>query len=187
MSDTSPIHIRRAGPDDVPLITELLAEGSDRMAELGLGRPWPVPFPRERITAPIEAGVAFMIERPSESPFGTFLLTWETDSYWTGQAAHESGYLHRLTVRRRMAGQRVTEQVVAWVVQQVRAANRGFVRLDCLAGAHRLRRYYESFGFRYVANATVREFDLALYEMDLRSPDPGSATRAASTETSPGV
>ncbi len=168
----------------MPLITDLLAEGSDRMAELGLGRPWPVPFPRERILAPIEAGVAFRVDLPPESPIGAFLLTWEADPYWTGTVAHEAGYLHRLTLRRRMAGQRVAEQVVAWAIEQVKAAHRGYLRLDCLAGAHRLRRYYESFGFRYVTNATVRGFDLALYELDLRSLETDTSTLTSSAEPS---
>ncbi len=173
--------IRKARMEDVPLITDLLAEGSDRMVELGAGRPWPVPFPVKGITGPIEAELAFMVVRPPEPPIGTFLLTWDADSYWTGQVVHEAGYLHRLTIRRQAAGQGVTAHVVAWVIQQVTSAHRRYVRLDCLAGAHRLRRYYESFGFRYVANATVREFELALYEMDLGSPESGESQPGSTT------
>ena len=160
------VHIRTAELEDVSDVVRILSDGAKRMRSLGESTPWPDPFPRDRIEPYLAAKCVFLATLEDLGPIGTFMVTWDDDPYWE-LPLEAAGYLHRMVVLRRHSGQRISAQIFRWVFGHVRARGRHYVRLDCLEDAEPLRRYYESFGFRYVRSVVVRGFSLALYECHL--------------------
>jgi protein-tyrosine phosphatase len=77
-------------------------------------------------------------------PVATIRLLWEDPDIW-GPRALDAGYVHSLAVRRANAG--VGRYLIAWAAEQVRAAGRSYLRLDCWDGNTQLRSYYTSLGF----------------------------------------
>ncbi len=161
------VYIREAGVRDLDAILRILSDGAQRMSRLGVGAPWPDPFPHERVMPLIDAGAVFIVTLDGNDEVGTFILAWDADPYWDGYPQHPAGYLHRLAILQRVAGRRVTAPVLGWVFARTLSEGRTHVRLDCLEGARQLRAYYESFGFRHVGDVRVRGFALALYEREL--------------------
>ena len=162
----SALRIQPATRDDISEIVRILADGAERMESLGEVSAWPVPFPSSRIEPYIDANCVFLAVLEGVGPVGTFMLTWNDDPYWDSPKV-PAGYLHRMAVLRQYSGRGVSAHVIHWVFDTVMARGRRCVRLDCLRSADRLRRHYESFGFRYVRNAEFRGTLLALYERQL--------------------
>jgi ribosomal protein S18 acetylase RimI-like enzyme len=92
------------------------------------------------------------------------LLEWQDPWCWPGKT--DSGFIHRLAVRRQYAGQGHAEALLQWAAAACRTSGKAYLRLDCVANRDRLCAFYERCGFRRVGRA-VREphYDQALYEL----------------------
>jgi ribosomal protein S18 acetylase RimI-like enzyme len=66
---------------------------------------------------------------------------------WPDVIDDDALYLYTLAVRRTFSGRGVGRELLAWAEQQVTAAGRRYLRLDCVPGNAFLRRYYEDGGF----------------------------------------
>jgi protein-tyrosine phosphatase len=170
---TPGVRFRAAESSDLPLVVDLLAESTRWLNERGEPSGWPIPFPEERLRPAIEAGELFVVEGPESDPLGVVTLQWDDPAFW-GPRPPDAGYIHRFVVRRSAAGRGIGDLVLRWVDGEVRARDRPFVRLDCLAASAFLRRYYEQHGFRRVGAATVGGLDCSLFEKQLaRERPPG--------------
>ncbi len=82
---------------------------------------------------------------------GAFVLGWKDEPVWGppiwGGRPDEAGYVHKLAVARRAAGQGVGLKMQRWAEERVREAGRLYLRLDCDADNVRLNRYYRDAGF----------------------------------------
>ena len=170
--DSPPIErlrIRPAGPPDVPAIVAVLTEAAEYQRSFKGGGAWPVPFPPE----PVEVGVSrgeFHVAERSGSVIGTFSLSWEDPQFW-GPRPPDSGYLHKLAVRRSESHRGVGRELIEWAARGVRQRGRSRLRLDCLQGDARLVAYYERAGFRKVRVIRLefggKELDFQLMERAL--------------------
>jgi len=158
--------IRPANPADVSAVLATLTEAGRWEESQGFPNPWPVPFPLERIRPSLERGELFVAEGGTRSPIGTVTLQWEDVPFW-GVRPPDSGYVHRLAVRRTYAGRGYGGAILAWAAETSRARGRTYLRLDCLRSATRLHRFYESFGFHRVGDVTVGGLDCTLFERTL--------------------
>jgi GNAT superfamily N-acetyltransferase len=96
---------------------------------------------------------------------GTMRLTTSDPAFWPEAAPGEALYLHRLAVRREASGGRVSADLLRWAATRAAALGARYLRLDCEISRHRLRGVYESLGFQYHSERTVRDVLVARYQL----------------------
>jgi len=138
------LDIRPAGPDDVGVVVDILAESSAWLRTKGITQ-WPEHFPRDLVMLTAERGELYVAVSGDEIT-ATATLQWSDPAFWGER--EDAGFLHRLAVRRRDAG--IGRAMIEWAQQQVVAHRRAYLCLDCLSSNARLRRYYEDLGFHRV-------------------------------------
>jgi ribosomal protein S18 acetylase RimI-like enzyme len=155
------LEVRGAGRGDVDEIVEVLSEAARWLMRRGI-RQWPDPFPRDRVEALVARGDFYVAKQGGET-VGTLALMWSDPVFWGEQPA-DAGYVHALAVRRAWAGRGLGARLLEWAGEQVAAAGRRYLRLDCRAENVELRRYYERHGFEPRGEVEVDDFTSALYE-----------------------
>jgi ribosomal protein S18 acetylase RimI-like enzyme len=155
------LEVRRAGPEDVDEIVDILSEAARWLSARGITQ-WPDPFPRDRVEALTQHG-NFHLARLDSRTVATLALLWSDPTFW-GEQPDDAGYVHALAVRRAHAGGGLGGRLLEWAEEQVSAAGREYLRLDCRAENGGLRRYYERHGFEPRGEVAVDEFTSALYE-----------------------
>ncbi len=98
------------------------------------------------------------------------ILQWSDPFFWP-QAKDDSGYIHKLVVRRRFAGTNVSRQMVEWAKQEARRRGKEYLRLDCAGDRPKLCSFHESLGFQQVDRRMVGIFDEAFFEMHLMTSE----------------
>jgi hypothetical protein len=166
ITPTTVLEFKVARPDDLPLVMEILAEAAAWLKEKGIDQ-WPSP-PNEHW----QRRMAEAIQREElhtvgivKNRFGIVRFTW-ADPYWPDDDL--AGYIHSMAVRSNMHGQHLGGLILFWAMMKTKQEGRQFLRLDCLAGNGRLRRYYEGRGFSYRGEVNDRDYTAALYEKEIR-------------------
>ena len=106
-------------------------------------------------------------------PAGTVKFQLEDPEFWPDRPGDNAAYIHRLAVRRKFAGGRVSTALMTWAVDQARSLGRDVLRLDCDADRTSLRAVYERFGFSYHSDRQVGPYFVARYEYRLAKPGSG--------------
>lgn len=119
-----------------------------------------------RIAADVDAGLFFVAECDGDVA-GTVRFQLEDMLFWPDVSQDQSAFIHRLAVRRRFAGGRVSSALLQWAALRARSLGRGFLRLDCEASRPRLRAVYEQFGFRHHSDRQVGPYFVSRYEYDV--------------------
>jgi GNAT superfamily N-acetyltransferase len=99
-------------------------------------------------------------------PVASLILQWSDPVFWPDSHG-DSGFIHKLSVKRDCAGLGVPNKFVAWAKEEVRKRNRRFLRLDCAADRAKLCKVYEDMGFIKVDRRVVGMFDCAFYEIEV--------------------
>ncbi|HEX4146676.1 MAG TPA: GNAT family N-acetyltransferase [Pirellulales bacterium] len=97
-------------------------------------------------------------------PVGTYVLLFEDPLYWPDVGTGKSHYVHKLAIRRSVAGTGVGRGLLTHAIATARAAGRPFLRLDC-APRPKLCAFYESAGFSYHSRRDVGSFLVCRYEI----------------------
>ena len=95
------------------------------------------------------------------------ILQWNDPFFWP-QAKDDSGFIHKLSVRRRFAGTDVSSQMIEWAKEEARKRGKVYLRLDCAGDRPKLCSFYEGFGFHQTDRRMIGPFDIALYELRLK-------------------
>ena len=165
---TENVIVRLAGNEDLPEIRDLLAEGGRFIVAQGGKNAWPDPFPAERVTPLLDAQCVYVARSDRHGTVGTITIVDEDQPFW-GDRPRPSAHLHRLAVRRSLAGQGIGRQMVEWAIHTVARQGIPRLRLECLFDAARLRAFYESLGFLLVGAVDDQGYHLALYEREVQS------------------
>ena len=155
--------IRRARPDDIDVVLDVLAEAAAWLQTRGIEQ-WPDRFERDWVMPAIARGETWLAERDGEV-VGSLVVQWEDRLLWAGYPT-DAGYLHRLAVRRH--GHGLGARLLRWAEWHAAAAGKTFLRLDCVASNNMLRAYYERAGYERVADVTVGPYTEARYEKRVR-------------------
>ena len=147
-------------------MADLLDEATAWVGERGYEQ-WPLPYPREDLSAAIERGEVYLAELDGE-PVATVTLLWDDPQYW-GDRPPDAAYVHKLAVSRACAGQRIGSAIVEWADATAARAGRDFLRLDCLRDNPGIRAYYERLGFEYRGDLVVNDRGMSIYERPVRS------------------
>ncbi len=94
------------------------------------------------------------------------ILQWSDPFFWP-QAKDDSGFIHKLSVRRQFSGSNVSTKMVEWARQESLRRGKKYLRLDCAADREKLCSFYERLGFRRVDHRMVGLYDEAFYEIKL--------------------
>ncbi len=155
------MNVRPARRADAELVAELLDEATRWVGERGFEQ-WPLPFPRDQLVASIDRGEVHVVEEDCE-PVATVTLYFDDARYW-GDRPPDAVYVHKLAVRRDRAGLGLGAAIINWAAATALAAQRQFVRLDCLADNPGIRRYYEELGFDHRGDLELGGRNMSLYE-----------------------
>lgn len=103
----------------------------------------------------------------NEEPAAAMILQWTDRDVWPEIGANQSGFIHKLSVRRKYAGQGLPRQLIAHAEQQCLIEGVNWLRLDCDANRPELIRFYQENGFILVGRKTVSVYEVALFELNL--------------------
>jgi ribosomal protein S18 acetylase RimI-like enzyme len=142
----SALTVRKAISSDAARASEILQEAATWLLSKGIQQWQPEWFNVTWAANQITKGTLYLGIVESV-PVATIRLLWEDADIW-GQQALDAGYMHSLAVRRANAG--IGRHLIAWAAEQVRAAGRSYLRLDCWNGNTALHSYYRSLGFNQV-------------------------------------
>lgn len=120
-----------------------------------------------RITEDVRSGRFFLAESAGEAA-GTVRFQLEDKLFWPDVPQDDSAFIHRLAVRRRLAGGEVSSALLLWAIARTHALGRRYLRLDCEASRIRLRAVYERIGFRFHSNRQVGPYFVGRYEYHVR-------------------
>ena len=157
------MRVERASPEELDEVVAVLSEAAAWLRVRGIEQ-WPDPFPAAWVEPSIKRGETYLA-REGDAVAATITLRWEDPAFW-GEQPPVAGYVHGIAVRREFAG--AGPQLLEWADEQVGAAGRELLRLDCRSDNARLRRYYEQQRFVHRGDATVADFETSLYERGCR-------------------
>ena len=135
------IEVRAATAADAPTVAAILAEVDAWVAQLGtlmweLGE-----VDESRIATEVASGLFFLAWCDGE-PAGTVKFQLDDPLFWPDRPDDNAAYIHRLAVRRKFAGGRISGALMTWAADQARALDRDVLRLDCDADRPSLRAVY---------------------------------------------
>jgi GNAT superfamily N-acetyltransferase len=157
--------IRRATPADLPAAADILAEAARWLVSINQPLWTAEHIAPEKLLPYIHAGELHLALLDSH-PVGTMLLQWQDPTYWPHVPPGESAFVHRLAVRRSVAGQGISRALLAHAEAAARAANKRYLRLDC-APRPKLCQVYESAGFTPKGERDMGAYRTVLYEKSL--------------------
>ena len=146
-------------------VSSLLREAADWLATRGEALWGPDAVSPEAVRPAIARG-EFYLAKINAVTVGAMILQWEDRKFWPDVAQNEAAYIHKLAVRRSIAGQGVSGRMIAWAKGRAVAAGRRFLRLDC-ALRPRLQAFYEGQGFVAHSERDMGPFSVMRYEMTL--------------------
>ena len=101
-----------------------------------------------------------------DEPAAAMILQWRDERFWP-QALDDSGYIHKLAMRRKFAGQGIAIHMLDWARQESLRKGTNYLRLDCAGDRPKLCAFYETYGFIQVDRRMVGPYDMAFYELKL--------------------
>jgi GNAT superfamily N-acetyltransferase len=109
----------------------------------------------------------FCIGKVKNENVATMILQWHDTLFWPQIKENESGFIHKLCVRRMYSGKGLAQEMIAYAIQECQRKQIGYLRLDTGWDRPKLCQLYESLGFVKVAKKTIGTLDYALYEMKI--------------------
>ena len=164
------IDIRPADMADTKVVSAILTEAAHWLESRGMGLWRDDELTPSQIVRDVADGSFFLAERSGEA-VGTIKFQLSDVEFWPDVPPTDSAFVHRLAIRRTVAGKEVSAALLTWAVQRTHALGRQFLRLDCDASRPRLRAVYERFGFRHHSDRQVGPYFVARYELDVRRSD----------------
>ncbi|WP_228038264.1 GNAT family N-acetyltransferase [Nodosilinea sp. LEGE 06152] len=157
------ISVRQATLNDLLVVSDILDEAAAWLKQQNMALWEKEEVSPEAIRQDVEAGLFYMAF-VEDGPAGVVKFQLEDPMFWSDISQDDSAFIHRLAVRRCFAGGNVSIGLMKWAVKQSRDLGKRFLRLDCAADRLRLRRVYESFGFRHHSDRQVGPYFVARYE-----------------------
>ncbi|MBQ6787600.1 MAG: GNAT family N-acetyltransferase [Lachnospiraceae bacterium] len=110
----------------------------------------------------------FYIAYITEQPVGCMAITDEDKMYWKKDKVGEALYLHKLAVKQNFRGIGVSSELINYAKQITISSGVKLLKLDCNAERLKLRKIYQSNGFKLVDIIYMdNNYKMALYVMDV--------------------
>lgn len=114
----------------------------------------------------------FVVMWAGHERIATLLLSFEDKLFWPDIDSGTSGFIYKLTIRRKFANQGYARYLIEYAAQLCRLKNIACLRLDCDPHRKGLCQFYENTGFvlkeiKRITTPRLGQIDIALYEMHL--------------------
>ena len=161
------VEIVQAESEDYETVLSILQEAAKWLEDKGVPL-WKHNELKEEFIRPhVEAGMYYLAKIGNETA-ACFRYQLEDLEYWDDVPHADSAFVHRVAVRRKFAGQNVAEAMIAFAKQKAKADKKRYLRLDC-ANRGKLRKLYESFGFKFHSEKIKKPYMVIRYEFDLEN------------------
>lgn len=160
---TTDIHL--ALPMEVGLVSDVLLEAAHWLQAIGQPLWKEGELLPDRLLADVKAGLFYLACVDGEAA-GVFKMQDEDALFWPDVPVGESIFIHRVAVRRKFAGGRLTTAMVDYAKQTTAALGKRFLRLDCTARP-KLCRVYESHGFLKHSERQVGPYFVIRYQFEI--------------------
>jgi Acetyltransferases len=157
------LRIRPASPEDARDVLAIWMSAAEWLRDRGIDQWNPSQFSLEAAAAAIRNSEVYLAELGHEAA-GTYLLAWSDVLIWKELDNAESGYIHRLAVRRDLKGMGLGLRLLRHAERQIAGRGKRFIRLDCMADNERLNRYYRDAGYTRVGRSDGDGWSANLYE-----------------------
>jgi GNAT superfamily N-acetyltransferase len=124
---------------------------------------------REKLSCPENE---FIVLWEGDSSIAAMILNFHDPIMWPDIDRGTSGFIHKLSIRRRYAGKGYSEKLIKHVKNICKSMGIDYLRLDCELSRGSLCRLYENMGFRRagvkkICTVSYGVIECALYEMKL--------------------
>lgn len=116
----------------------------------------------------------FLVMWDDNDSVAALILSFEDKFFWPDIPPNKSGFIHKLSVKRKYAGTGYAKMIIEYAKKI--CLNKGIIhlRLDCDSHRNGLIRFYNSCGFTLVDMKIINtkkwgKIDLAMYEMELNN------------------
>ena len=157
------LFVRQASALDSAVVVEILQEAALWLEQRGQTLWRNDELQPDRIAAEVGQGLYYLAAAP-DTVVGIIRFQLQDPDFWPEMPAGESAYVHRLAVRRSVAGGQVSLALLQWAVDHTRALGLRYLRLDTEASRLRLRAIYEKFGFRHHSDRQCGPYYVARYQ-----------------------
>jgi ribosomal protein S18 acetylase RimI-like enzyme len=107
------------------------------------------------------------IGRENDIPAAAMILRWHDPYFWPQIGPNQSGFIHKLSVRRAFAGRGLAAEMIAFAEAECQRRNIDWLRLDCAADRPKLSRLYEESGFIQADQRMMGRYNVAFFEKKL--------------------
>ena len=107
---------------------------------------------------------AFHVGWEDDKSVAAMILQWHDPLFWKEIKPFESGFIHKLSVRRAYAGKGYVAELIRHAELECLKKGINYLRLDCAGDRPKLCEVYEKLGFVQVDRNMRMGFDLAFYE-----------------------
>lgn len=174
--------IRRATEADLSTVVELWEHAASWLSERSIDQ-WQYAPREDRIKANISAGECWIVD-VDQTPVATITVDEHADPDFWGQdeAAEPALYVHRMVVRRDIAGHELGSAMLDWASQRAAAEGKHWLRLDAWRSNGGLQSYYLDRGFTHLRTVEAEGrhsgalFQRAAGEVRGVGPELGTAT-----------
>ncbi|HEY7982882.1 MAG TPA: GNAT family N-acetyltransferase [Ktedonobacterales bacterium] len=161
-----PLRVAPADASHLAIVVALDEESAAWLRARGID-PGEPPRPLADIYRERLASGEIYISWLGDVPVGMLTLQRTDPRVWP-EAPADALYVHGLMASRRHMGQGIGVRLLEWAAEQVVAAGRAYLRLDCLANNPALRAYYERAGFSYRGTIRWKAYEGARYERPVK-------------------
>lgn len=160
------LQIIKATTVDINTISAILLEAASFVKTVGEPLWQCEELSTKAITAEVEAGLFYLAHVDGE-PVGTFRFELEDPEFWPDVLPGSSAFLHRIAIKRKVAGKGVPDQMLDWAKGETKSIGREYLRLDCVTRP-KLCALYERNGFAKRDERQVGMYYVARYEFGVR-------------------
>jgi ribosomal protein S18 acetylase RimI-like enzyme len=107
----------------------------------------------------------FCVSRINDEAAASMILQWYDPYFWPHLKENESGFVHKLCVRRKFAGMNLSKKMIDYAMNECRKKGISYLRLDTDAENPKLCGIYEGLGFIQVDKKKLGSRNYALYEL----------------------
>lgn len=121
---------------------------------------------REKLIKSLDSDAFIVLKNGNENVAG-MILQWSDPIFWPSAKPYESGYIHKLCVRRKYSGMNLSKQMINYATEKCKRNNVKYLRLDTGSDKVKLRNIYEGNGFVLIDYLETNGRKYCLYELQI--------------------
>ena len=158
-----PITVLCATPEQAVSAAAILTEAAEWLVDRGIPLWPPHEISVERLGPLAECGELYLAFTEGQA-VGTMILQEEDSLFWPDEPMGESLFLHKLAIRRAVAGTGVAQALIEGAADEAARRGKRYLRLDCDANRPPLRRFYEAANFTLHNVRSMGRWQAACYQ-----------------------